>query len=78
MINPKEVTYKVFDDEIWAILSEINLYGLYGTGKTENDALKDLDLELLDLSDVLKPLSDNKLGKVPKKWKKKLIEIGYL
>ncbi len=48
---------------------------LYGFGDTFPEAIKDLQNDFIDLLKELKDTPDNKLGKLPRKWKQHLSEI---
>jgi hypothetical protein len=69
IIQPINILFKIFNDEILAIIPELEIYG---EGKTEMDALNDLKLELIDLLEDLEDTPEDQLGKYPLSWKKAL------
>lgn len=75
--SPIDVSFKIYPDEVIALIPNLELYG---EGANEIEALNDLELELIDLFEDLNSLPDNKLGKHPRKWKRiinSLIEKKY-
>lgn len=65
--RPIEAILKFYPDEVLAVIPELEIFG---EGNTEIEAISELKLELLDLFDDLKDITDEKLGKFPKSWKK--------
>ena len=69
---PVDVILEIYDDEVLALIPDLELYG---EGSNEIESLNDLKLELLDLADTLYGMSDNELGDSPKAWKKTLNQL---
>lgn len=64
---PIDVILKTVDDEILALIPELELRG---EGVIEAEALTDLKNELIDLFEYLNTIQDKNLGKSPRRWKK--------
>jgi len=61
------VGLEINEDEVLAVIPELELYG---EGSTEIEALDDLENEMIELYKYLTSIPDENLGKSPKKWKK--------
>jgi len=70
----KKILVKVEKDENNEIICDIPEIELYSFGKNEEEALKQLKLEIIDLFDDLISIPDNQLGASPVEWKKYLKE----
>lgn len=66
---PIDVIIKIYDDEVIALVPELEIYG---EGCNEFEALNDLKYELIDLLEDLDTYSDEHLGKTPQGWSKTL------
>lgn len=66
---PIDVVLKVFEDEILAIVPDLEIYG---NGTNEIQALNDLKAELIDLFKYLNTIPASRLGRLPKRWKKNI------
>jgi hypothetical protein len=64
---PVDVILRIVDDEILALIPELELRG---EGVIEAEALTDLKNELIDLFEYLNTIQDKNLGKSPRRWKK--------
>lgn len=74
LLQPIDIILKIYEDEVIALIPELEIYG---EGETEMEAVKDLKLEILDLYDDMNEMDDDELGEDPKMWKKainKLVE----
>jgi len=67
--EPIDVIIKIDEDEVIAMIPDLELYG---EGCNEIEAVNDLKLELIDLLEDLEPYPDENLGRVPKAWNKTL------
>lgn len=65
--RPLFVKIEISEDEVFAVMPDLELYG---EGQTEMEALDDLEIELIDLYKYLRPIPNNKLGKSPREWKR--------
>jgi len=65
--SPISARIEVYDEEVLAIMPELEIYG---EGASEIEALDDLETEIIELYEYLKSVSQKQLGKSPKKWKK--------
>ncbi|NQU33212.1 MAG: hypothetical protein HQ521_08260 [Bacteroidetes bacterium] len=67
LIKPIEVIVKFYPNEVLAVIPDLEIYG---EGYNEIEAINELKLELVDLYHDLIDISDEKLGKFPRSWKK--------
>ena len=67
--EPIDVIIKIDEDEVIALIPDLELYG---DGCNEIEALNDLKLELIDLLEDLDSYPNENLGSVPKAWNKSL------
>lgn len=68
VVISKEECYED-EEEFVASWSEVEAIGL---GLTEADAVNDLKDEIVELYEELSNMSDDSLGKLPKRWKRAL------
>jgi hypothetical protein len=66
------VTIEIHQDEVVAVIPDLELYG---EGANQIEAINELKLELLDLYDDLEEMSDEELGEYPHAWKKTLQQL---
>ena len=69
IVNPIKVLLKLYEDEVVAIIPELELFA---DGENEVEAINELKLELLDLIEDLEETPNDKLGVLPLSWKKAL------
>lgn len=67
LTNTIDIILKIFPNEVLALIPDLEIYG---EGATEPEAINDLKMELIDLYEDLVDITDEKLGKFPKTWKK--------
>ena len=70
--RPLQIILKIYNEEVLALLPELEIYG---DGKTESEAINNLKLEFIDLLYDLNELNNNELGVAPKMWKKTLLQM---
>ena len=66
---PVNITLEKYEDEVLALLPELTLCG---EGLSEQEAIEDLKVDILDLLDDLGDMPETDLGTVPKLWKQSL------
>ncbi len=64
--EPLDIIYKIYPEEVLALLPELELVG---EGINEMHALEDLKCEFLDLYEYLAEMPEEKLGQGPRAWK---------
>ena len=69
LISPIDVTLEFHQDEVLAIIPDLEIYG---EGNNQIEAINDLKLELIDLFEHLEEEPDEKLGEQAFAWKKTL------
>lgn len=69
LVKPIQIILKIYDDEVLAIIPELELYS---EGASEIEAIHGIKLEVLDLIEDLNETPDPELGTGPKAWKKAL------
>lgn len=69
---PLDVTVEIHQDEVIAIIPDLELYG---EGSNQIEAVNELKLELLDLYDDLEEMADDELGEFPQSWKRTLQQL---
>ena len=65
--HPIDIIFKTSDNEILAIMPDLEIYG---EGANEIEALSDIKAEIIDLFEYLNSVAPSHLGKLPKRWKK--------
>jgi hypothetical protein len=63
------IILKIYPDEVLALIPELEIYG---EGRNEFEAVKNLKLELIDLLEDIYEVPEDELGDAPKLWKKTL------
>ena len=69
LISPINILIKFSQDEVIAIIPDLELYS---DGRNEIEAVSNLKLELLDLINDLDEIPEAQLGRDPRGWKKSL------
>ena len=69
LVKPVQIILKIYDDEIIAIIPELELFS---EGASEIEAINTIKLEVIDLLEDLEEIPDQELGRGPKTWKKAL------
>lgn len=69
LTTPLDVTVEIHQDEVVALIPDLELYG---EGRNQIEAINELKLELLDLYDDLEEMTNEELGEYPQAWKKTL------
>lgn len=72
--TPLIVTLEDFGEEIVASYPEVEAFG---SGTTEADAINALKDEVSGLYSELASVPDNKLGKLPRRWKRALCAVAH-
>jgi len=71
---PLIVTLEDWGEEIVASYPEVEAFG---SGTTEADAINALKDEIAGLYSELASAADDKLGKLPKRWKRALLAVAH-
>jgi hypothetical protein len=71
---PLTITLEDYDEEIVASYPEVEAFG---SGPTEADAINALKDEVASLYAELAGEPDDKLGKLPKRWKRALLAVAH-
>lgn len=72
--TPLIVTLEDWGEEIVASYPEVEAFG---SGSTEADAINALKDEVAGLYTELAGVADDKLGKLPKRWKRALLAVAH-
>jgi len=55
-------------------IGEINELGIYAFGNSQFEVLREINKDVTELFEELFNISENQLGKLPRKWKETLLE----
>lgn len=69
----KPIQVKITRDELDTI-GEINELGIYAFGNSQFEVLREINKDVTELFEELFNISENQLGKLPRKWKETLLE----